>query len=326
VCAVPPARGNGRRLLFFRDFQRLQGGHLKVWDYCCHAAAAGWEVRVRFTEGSSWDESNPWRAAPEFVLPPREPFHPDVVFVAGLDWERLEGMAVSTPVINLIQHVRHSDPDDPRYRYLCRPAVRIAVSREVSEAVQATGLVRGPVVTIPNAVDASEFPITRRFEDRPVDILVSALRQKALGARVASRLQAGGRSVRLLTDHVARPLFLESLADAKIVVVLPDRVEGFCLPALEAMALGALVVVPNVVGNRSFCLAGVNCLMPEFDEESVVAAVERAVALSTADSERLRGEAARMVAKHSLDHERSRFHGVLAQLDELWAKAANSPS
>jgi hypothetical protein len=33
-----------------------------------------------------------------------------------------------------------------------------------------------------------------------------------------------------------------------------------------------------------------------------------------------------MVAKHSLDDERSRFHGVLAQLDGLWAKAANSPS
>jgi hypothetical protein len=326
VSAVLAARRDGRRLLFFRDFQRLQGGHLKVWDYCCHAAAAGWEVRVRFTEDSSWDESNPWRAAPEFVLPPGEPFYPDVVFVAGRDWERLEGMALTMPVINLIQHVRHSDADDRRYQYLCRPAVRICVSQEVSDAIQATGWVRGPVVTIPNAVDTSELPVTRRFQDRPVDILVSALRQKALGARVASRLQTGGRSVRLLADHVARPSFLKSLADAKIVVVLPDRVEGFCLPALEAMALGALVVVPNVVGNRSFCLADVNCLMPKFDEESVVAAVERAVALSTADSERLRGEAAGMASKHSLDRERSQFHDVLARLDELWTKAANSRS
>jgi hypothetical protein len=278
-------------------------------------------VRVRFTEGSRWDESNPWRAAPEFVLPPGEPFDPDVLFVAGLDWERLEGMALTRPVLNLIQHVRHADRDDPRYQYLCRPAVRICVGPEVAEAIQATGRVRGPVVTIPNAVDTSELALSRRFEDRPADVLVSALRQKALGARVASRLKAGGRNVRLLTDHVARPMFLASMADAKIVVILPDRVEGFCLPALEAMAVGALVVVPDVVGNRSFCFGGVNCLMPEFDEDSVVAAVEQAVSLTTADSERLREEAARTVASHSLDHERAQFHAVLAQLDELWATA-----
>jgi glycosyltransferase involved in cell wall biosynthesis len=254
------------------------------------------------------------------------PFSPDVLFVAGLDWEHLKGMALSRPVINLIQHVRHSDPDDPRYEYLWRPAVRICVSNEVADAIQATGRVRGPVVTIPNGVDTSEFPVSRRIEDRPVDVLVCALRQKALGARVVSRLKDRELSVHLLTDHVARPLFLASLADAKIVVVLPDPVEGFCLPALEAMALGALLIVPDVVGNRSFCLGGVNCLMPDFNEDSVVDAVEQAVALTTADSDRLRGEAARMVATHSLDHERAQFHAVLARLDELWATATKTSS
>jgi hypothetical protein len=297
---------------------------VKVWNYCGHALAAGWEVRVRFTDESTWDETNPWRAAPEWVLPPGEPFEPDALFVAGLDWERLEGMAGSTPVINLIQHVRHSNPADPRYPYLSRPAVRICVSQEVSDAIQATGRVHGPVVTIPNGLDTSGFPVVRSFQDRPVDIVVSALRQKAFGSRVVNRLKARRRNVRLLTDHLPRPAFLAALADAKIVVVLPGQVEGFCLPALEAQAVGAIVVVPDVIGNRSFCIDGVNCFMPQFDEEGVVATAERALTLSAPEAERIRAEATRTVATHTLDQERASFHAVLNRLDDLWGAAGRS--
>jgi glycosyltransferase involved in cell wall biosynthesis len=130
--------------------------------------------------------------------------------------------------------------------------------------------------------------------------------------------------VRLLTQHRPRDRFLATLGDARVVVVLPNLVEGFCLPALEAMALGAIVVIPDVVGNRSFCIDGVTCLMPEFENDAVVAAAERALASTAPEAERFRSEADRVVAIHTLDNERTAFHSVLARLDDLWAVAAQS--
>ena len=51
--------------------------------------------------------------------------------------------------------------------------------------------------------------------------------------------------------------------------------EGFCLPALEAMATGCAVVCTDAHGNRDFCEDGANCLMPAQDPRSVSAALAR---------------------------------------------------
>jgi glycosyltransferase involved in cell wall biosynthesis len=54
---------------------------------------------------------------------------------------------------------------------------------------------------------------------------------------------------------------LNWINQAKITVFLPYRdIEGFYMPALEGMALGTLVVCPDCIGNRSFCLPGYNSL------------------------------------------------------------------
>jgi len=54
--------------------------------------------------------------------------------------------------------------------------------------------------------------------------------------------------------------------------------EGFCLPALEAMATGAAVVCTDAHGNRDFCVDGENCLMPASRTEDVRGAIERLLA------------------------------------------------
>jgi GT2 family glycosyltransferase len=61
------------------------------------------------------------------------------------------------------------------------------------------------------------------------------------------------------------------------VFVQTSRHEGFCLPALEAMAAGTAVVCTDAHGNRDFCADGVNCLMPAADAASVSAALGRAI-------------------------------------------------
>ncbi len=51
--------------------------------------------------------------------------------------------------------------------------------------------------------------------------------------------------------------------------------EGFCLPPLEAMAVGTAVVTTDAHGNRDFCRDGENCLMAGFDPDSVAGAIRR---------------------------------------------------
>ncbi|MEO9119570.1 MAG: glycosyltransferase [Solirubrobacteraceae bacterium] len=51
--------------------------------------------------------------------------------------------------------------------------------------------------------------------------------------------------------------------------------EGFCLPALEAMAAGGAVVCTDAHGNRDFCVDGENCLMPAARADDVSAAISR---------------------------------------------------
>jgi Glycosyltransferase len=71
--------------------------------------------------------------------------------------------------------------------------------------------------------------------------------------------------------------------------------EGFCLPALEAMATGAAVVCTDAHGNRDFCVDGENCLVPEASVPAVSAALARL--LGDADLRARLGEAGRVTAQ-----------------------------
>ncbi len=66
----------------------------------------------------------------------------------------------------------------------------------------------------------------------------------------------------------------ELMCEAAIFVQTSTH-EGFCLPALEAMATGAAVVCTDAHGNRDFCVDGENCLMPAGRTAEVRAAIAR---------------------------------------------------
>lgn len=306
-----------RRLLFHRDFRLYQGGHGKVWDYYRHTAAhPGWEPSIHFTSGSL-SAGNPWHeAAAEGIVPAWRPDQCDALFLAGMDWLAWPRDRADTPVVNFIQHVRHAEQGTDVNAFLGRRAIRICVSDAVADALRACG-VRSPVITIDAALDVPAIgPSNSSVRS---GIVIGASKQPALGKELAAALRLRGKHTTLLDTLIPRDQYLATLAGADIAVLLPNPSEGFYLPALEAMALGCVTVVPDCVGNRAYVQAGVNVLIPEYTLEGLLAAVS---SLEEAPLRaRLRDAGSASAARFSQEREREAFHAVLDDLPALWADA-----
>lgn len=302
-------------VLFHRDFRAFTGGHLKVWDYFNHVAASpDHEPRIAFSPESKWDKTNPWVGSTALVTD-WQPQKADLLFLAGTDWRSLSGSDRANfpkPIINLIQHPRHAEAGSELRGYLKHRAVRICVSGEVADAINATGEVNGPVFAIPNGIDLHAIPETP--SQRKIDILISGFKAPELAHEVHRALKEKVPNIRCLTERVPRAEYLVHLNSARIAVVLPRPDEGFFLPALEAMACGTIVVCPDCVGNRGFCQDEVNCFRPDYDGDAVVAAALAAFSLAEDRHQEMRARAAETVRRHSLAAERESFLRILATL------------
>ncbi|RST80104.1 glycosyltransferase family 1 protein [Aquibium carbonis] len=301
-----------KRVLFHRSFGRFAGGHLKVFDYFEHTRATeGFEAAIYLTPDSL--PANPW-ADGAAITDRYAPETADILFVAGMDWQALDGfpgIEERKPVISLIQGLRHAAPDTPLYEALGRRAVRICVSAEVAEAILATGRCNGPVHTIPNCLDLAELPAAA--EAGRIDVFIAGMKQPDLAAELASRLARHGLSVDCQTKQVERRTFLARMARARIALLLPLAQEGFFLPALEAMAMGCVVICPDCVGNRSFCIDGVNASMPEAEAAAIETAV-RQVCRSPDLAARLRRSALATSARHEIATERAAYQTILRRI------------
>jgi hypothetical protein len=313
-----------RTVGFHRNFQRFRGGHLKVFHYFEHVRSSpSYDAWIRFTPDSVWDASNPWSGLRDAVIDSGDAAPPaDILFLAGMDWRWLEPedrVASRLPIINLIQGVRHTGPSSGLRPLLAHPAIRICVCTEIQELVEDVGSVEGPIFTIPIGIDLERLPAPRAAEGRDIDCVVQAIKDRPLGASIAKRLAAANYRVLLVDQPIPRDELLEATARARVAVHLPLPIEGAHLPPLESMALGALVVCPDCLGNRSYCRDGETCLVPERSENAIV---ESALMALTASSDEL---APMLAAAHeesmgrSLDVERNSFLEILDRADELWA-------
>jgi len=109
----PTPKGSEKSLLFFRDYQFYTGGHQKVADYFSHLnSAPGFMPFISFSPESISRTATPWQSLAAEQLVRYCPDQYDYLFIAGMDWQQLKGVARSPnqPVINLIQHVRHANP------------------------------------------------------------------------------------------------------------------------------------------------------------------------------------------------------------------------
>jgi hypothetical protein len=311
-------------VLFHRNFQKLQGGHLKVFHYFEHVRASpAHDARIRFTPDSVWDRSNPWFSLRQTALAADEHPQADALFLAGNDWRRLEPAARSAspvPILNLIQYLPRMRHVGALNQFLVHPAIRICVSPEIQQVLERSGTVLGPIFTIPIGVDLERLPTPRPAEQRDLDCIVLAIKDVPLGRKVAARLRSAGYRVMLVDEPIPREELLSAMARARVTVHLPALVEGAYLPALESMALGAAVVCPDCVGNRSFCRDGDTCLVPERSERAIVKAALTLLGASQSELEPMLAGAREEAMRRTLEAERARFLELLDRAGQLWAE------
>lgn len=241
----------------------------------------GFEVALHLTPDSRGVDGSPWADFADRTLLEWSPEQADILFVAGMDWmalPRQSAIEARKPVLNLIQGLGHADSQSGLFQSLDRKAVRICVSEAVAEAVLKTRRCNGPVYTIRNALapDVSR----QQSVEKTVRVAIVAAKQPDLATQIADTLRPLGIDVDLI-EACDRSTFLDRLARSRIAVFLPFEREGFYLPALEGMGLGCVVVCPDCVGNRSYCRAGVNSIVPEYSAADIVEATIAATRISS---------------------------------------------
>ena len=327
-----------KTVLFFRNFKGTTGGDLKVWHYFNHVLASeGHRPLIRFSEDSVWDDSNPWRGFDDHIVGPGEDLEqlaPDVVFLSGIDWRNLSPERRKhspVPILNLIQGLRaHTVPSAAGYEFVSERAIRISVSAELTEALEADGRVNGPLVTIPNAIDFEQTAAAARHAERDTDLLIVATKTRPypfvpgvvdwppeLGRRLLPRFERPGRRIHVIDQQLPRPEYLDWMSRSKVTLFLLYRVEACPLSPLEGMALGTVVVSPDCIGNRSFCLPGVNSFRPDYEDDAIVESVERALRDYDSLGEMVE-HGLRTARERDLPGERAAFLDLLASADELW--------
>jgi hypothetical protein len=287
-----------------------------MFHYYQHIAdILGSSPDIYFTPESTFDSTNPWRSLAAInVAPAFDPTSADMLVLGGLDWLALEpwpGIDQVLPIVNLIQHVRHGDVADPRHAFLQRRAFRIAVSPEVESALRRHASLNGPLRTIANGVETDGVGPAIPWSERPVDIAVMGAKAPQMAVATAALLERAAVVCRIFTDQMPRHQFLENLAQCRVAVVIPHPSEGFFLPALEAMALGCVVVCPDCVGNRSFCIDGQSALVPPFNPQALAQAALHGLNLSSADRQGMTSAVRTIVDRHSIDAERQALRSAL---------------
>jgi len=297
-----------KTVLFVRRYKRIAGGHVKVRDYFRHCQAhPSLDPYIFFAPDSSYRNDALWNDIPAHkIVKECRPSAYDLLFVAGLDWEILPELK-GRRVINLVQHVRHGDPQDPRFLFLAQRASRICVSRQVLEAIQSHA--RGETIVINNGLPLDLFRTELEKHDT---VLIWAIKNPGFGAELAKELQ--GLDVRLVTHRLPREELARQMRESDLLVSLPNRTEGFYLPALEAMAARCVVVCSDAVGNRDFCIDGETCLMPAYgDLQGHVVAIRRLFAEQEL-REKIRRNGFAMAQSYSLEAEREAFYSFLKEV------------
>jgi glycosyltransferase involved in cell wall biosynthesis len=301
-----------KKIIFFRNFKtssKVMGHHVKVHDYfmhCLHHPEL--EPDLYFTPESDYENSALWKEVPrERIIQEIQLERDQVVFISGKDWELLPQNLDGQKVIHIVQHVKVANPDNVLFKFLSRPAFRICVSPEVQAAI--APYANGETVVINNGVSLETF--RPGLSKKSNSILIWARKNPRLGHRLHKALRQKGIAAKVLIEFLPRHEFARQLGDSDIFVALPNRTEGFYLPALEGMASGCAVICSDNIGNRGFCRRDETCLMPDYDDEQQHLDMIESLLANPDIKESIRRSGMEVTKSYSLDRERALFYRFL---------------
>jgi hypothetical protein len=331
-----------RRMYFMTPTFRPVGGVVKVFDYVNHALSLGYEPIIACPEsykpglplfeiprfsGVSPDNGIPFTDLEKVAVGPYDlaflswPTHYEIVEPRLSRWTRHE------QVIFIVQNVRWANPKFTggyAVRLLSRPMARIMTNDVVLEAIKPylNPSSMSEVIRIGHDTEFFAKERTGAFGS-PIRVAYTTWKSD-VGDEVASLLGKpdSGFSFKAIRDPVGWDELRKLYHWADVFLATPLVEEGFYLPALEAMAAGAVVVCPDAGGNRAYCRFGENCLPVEFGEaSSYVDALQSLKSYSADDINRLRRGGYESARLHTLSHERERFgefmERLTARLDRL---------
>jgi len=323
-----------RNMHFLTPTYRPAGGVVKIFDYLVHALDLGYQAHVRCPIAVGAED--PLFSIPRFARlrdDPRVSFHTSlsvgvsshdsVVFSWPPHYEEISrGMSVETPherVLHLVQNTRHANPafaDGYALRLLARPMARIMVSSEVMEACRPHLNQRSITTTI---VEGHDWRFFHRHREGGLSVPVRVgytTWKSDVGVEVQRSLRDrfAFRSIRRTASWLE---VRDLLHWCDVFLSCPGPEEGFYLPGLEALAAGALVITPDVGGNRAYCRFGENCLLVGFERaDDYVAALAQLADAAPGRLQALRRRGYETVQRHSLDREREAFGDFLIDVSE----------
>ncbi|PZX14344.1 glycosyl transferase family 1 [Palleronia aestuarii] len=316
------------------------GGIVKCYDYIAHALAFGLDVRVYCCERPEQAPhlfQNP-RLAP--VSARALPYHgyerlfaaPDDLYFFSLptDFRHVEPLlrqgVPARNILHIVQNTRHAQvtfQDGYARRLLSRPMSRITINDEVRDAIRPFLHDGSALANIPLGHDCAFFERAPRIPPgRPLRVGFTTWKSQ-FGHRLAASLAGDDRfSFHAMGGTVAWPELRDFYHSVDVLLCTPNRLEGFYLPGLEAMAAGCIVVTPDVEGNMSYCRFDKNCFEYRFEDMAdATHALERILALDTEELGALHDRAGETWRARSLDAEREMFRAFLREIDALPAAA-----
>jgi glycosyltransferase involved in cell wall biosynthesis len=187
--------------------------------------------------------------------------------------------------------------DDREAENFSKPCPKICIARWLVDVAIEHGVPAGELVHISNALHHDRYRVTRPIEDRPARVLFCYNAHRMKGAPLALDVLAelherrpgveivGFGSVppaRPLPDwirfHVSPPqhVLVDELYNTSAVFLWTSEVEGFGLPALEAMACGAALVTTDNGGSRDYATHESTALVASYpDRDTLLAHVQR---------------------------------------------------
>jgi hypothetical protein len=104
-----------------------------------------------------------------------------------------------------------------------------------------------------------------------------------------------------------------------VVIALPQKVEGFFLPGIEAMGLADWVVVPDCIGSREYSVSRANISRCELSYYSCQKTIEHALTQVKGWKSLVSKWHGRKLSDHySPKQERKSYQHILRNLDNIW--------